>query len=104
MCLCVEELLSLIFKKLIWQMTFVYENFRCQCGRSRAGHIGHDVGECMVDGVQSGISDFRYGNKAEGDKIKWNPKKHLGKKTTNAYGDVFLHAAGKKSNAKVCIR
>lgn len=82
----------------------MYETFRCQCGRSRAEHIGHDIAKCTVDGVQSGFNDISDSNKAESDKIKWDPKKHLGKKTTNAYGDVFLHVAGKKSNAKVCIR
>ena len=84
-------------------MTYLYENFRCQCGRSRAEHIGHDIAECTVDSIQSGISDFNYSDRAAGDKIKWDPKKHLGKKTTNAYGNAFLHVAGKKSNAKVCI-
>ena len=31
----------------------------------------------------------------------WDPKMHLGRKETNAYGEVVFHKAGKKSTAKV---
>ena len=41
------------------------------------------------------------GNADESEETKWNPRKHLGKKETNAYGDVIFDVAGKQSKAKV---
>lgn len=41
------------------------------------------------------------GNIDQGEETKWNPQEHLGRKETNAYGDVIFDVAGKKSKAKV---
>ena len=33
----------------------------------------------------------------------WDPDQYLGRKETNAYGDVVFYTAGSKSRAKVCF-
>ena len=48
-----------------------------------------------VDGAQ------RESDNNQVEEAAWDPKMHLGRKETNAYGEVVFHKAGKKSTAKV---
>ena len=37
------------------------------------------------------------------EEVPWDPDQHLGRKETNAYGEVVFHKAGNKPKAKVWL-
>ena len=75
--------------------------YRCHCGRDEKEHADISEGERSVVDVNYVDGGQRESDNNQVEEAAWDPKMHLGRKETNAYGEVVFHKAGKKSTAKV---
>ena len=82
-----------------WRVKIYYlkpKIYRCHCGRWRDEHVDIPLEERSID-----IDDTHNLDNIHVEEVAWDPDQHLGRKETNAYGEIDFHMAGNKSKAKV---